>query len=63
MWTSEGRASFGFSFWLVLLAALTFLGNILVIDHATRDQLTLAKVSTSHSCTIRHQFNPKLGLL
>jgi len=43
MWTSEGRASFGFSFWLVLLAALTFLGNILVIDHATRDQLTLAK--------------------
>jgi len=42
-WSSEGMASFGFSFWMVVIAAVIFLSNILVIAHATRDPYNVRK--------------------
>jgi len=36
-WTSEGRASFGFSFALVVIASGLFIFNLIIIFFATRD--------------------------
>lgn len=36
-WTSEGRASFGFSFALVVIASGLFIMNLIIIFFATRD--------------------------
>lgn len=48
MWSSEGMAVFGFSFWMVVIAAVIFLGNMLIIRHATRDPYSVRKAKQLH---------------
>ena len=43
-WSSEGMASFGSSFWLVVIAAVVYLMNITIIAVATRDPHRQRKV-------------------
>merc|ERR1711936_137808 len=43
-WSSEGMASFGSSFWLVVIAAVVYLVNITIIAVATRDPHKQRKV-------------------
>ena len=45
-WSSEGGATFGFSFVLVVLAAGVFMIDIAIIRVATRDPYKTKKVKT-----------------
>jgi hypothetical protein len=48
LWSSEGMASFGFSFWMVVIAAVIFLANIFIILHATRDPYSIKRAKRLH---------------
>ena len=45
-WSSEGMASFGSSFFLVVIAAVVYLVNLTIIAIATRDPHRQRKVGT-----------------
>merc|ERR1712038_2194874 len=44
-WSSEGMASFGFSFWMVVIAAVIFLANNLVTQCSTRDSTQVESIN------------------
>jgi len=54
LWSSEGMAQFGFSFYLVVIAAVIFLVNIIIIIHATRDPHSARKAMKLHPVPGKH---------
>jgi len=48
LWSSKGMAQFGFSFWMVVIAAVIFLVNIFIILHATREPRNVRKAKQLH---------------